>query len=231
MLLVQDIDLIDKQARVSIAKYHCKCSRTDNWNIPFIGFFFQLIFRDKLPFPKMFLVNVLYKGALSVDKWLYLGSSLYKAYDTNQEFMDNYPHGVYSLIPPGRLVYKSLVQWSYPKIMQLTRIVWRKYSRVFCFGSGFSICAALVLFYGLLFCSWGDSSAEVVATRSLPDYLHESKIVGYVDLPGVTPSYRFLYKDTEFTSDELLQDGFDLKGFGDSRVQVSLGGKYVYITK
>lgn len=231
LLLVQDIDLIDKQFRTTIAKYHCKCSRTDNWNLPFIGFIFRLFFREKLPFPKTFLVNVLYKGVLSVDKWVYFGKSLYNCYDTNQKFKDDYKHGAYSYLPPSYIKYKGCVHWTKDKILQLTRIVWRKYSRVVVFGIGFFMCLILFLVFNVSANFFGRNVGPVAVTAndSMPEYLKNCAIAGYTSLPDRMPVYRFVSGDNVFTSSELLQAGFNVVNLGSARCKILKGANYVYI--
>lgn len=231
LLLVQDIDLIDKQCRVAIAKYHCKCSRTDNWNLPFIGFFFRLLFGEKFPFPKVFLVNVLYKNVLSVDKWWYFGNSLYDCYDTNQEFNDDYNHGVFSYLPPSYLVYKGKVKWTGLKIMTLTKIIWRKYSRLVVFGIGFFMCLILFTLFNVSANFFGRSVEPVVQSKidSIPSYLSNCKIIGYTSLPDRVPVYILQSDDDIFDSKELLQAGFNITNLGSDRLKVGRGSNYVFI--
>lgn len=102
LFIVQDIALVDKQAREALAEHVVYCRRLDRLNIPFLGFFFKLIFGKKLPGPKVHLAIVKYgdrETSLIVDRWLYRGRDLYQAYDTKQVFRDS-DDGVYQLLPP-----------------------------------------------------------------------------------------------------------------------------------
>lgn len=80
--IIQDVSVMDSQARESFAEHVVYCRRMDRFNIPFL----------KLPLPKVHLAVVKYGDgayAPTVDRWWYNGKHLYNAYDTEQVFSAN----------------------------------------------------------------------------------------------------------------------------------------------
>jgi hypothetical protein len=131
LLIVQNIELIDKQARLTLNELHGHCMRTDRIPLPLIGWLFRLFTGSALKLPQVHMCNIFYgegHGKIKVQSKFYRGKDLYNAYDTNQIFRDDYEHGTYCLLPPGYRSYKSAVKnWGY--YMRLTKILWRKYER------------------------------------------------------------------------------------------------------
>lgn len=86
--IVQDISLIDKQIREALVEHLVICKRMDRLSIPFVTSISKLFGFRIMP-PKLHLAIVRY-GILPAspisDRWLYRGSSLYRAYDTRQIF-------------------------------------------------------------------------------------------------------------------------------------------------
>lgn len=100
--IIQDLEVMDKQARLMFAEHVVYCRRSDRFTIPFLSSIWK-IFTDKpLPFPKLHLGFVKYGDKDSspvVDRWVYRGTDLYNAYDTAQIFKED-NNGVYQLLPP-----------------------------------------------------------------------------------------------------------------------------------
>lgn len=97
IFLVQNISMIDAQVRDALCEYLVVCRRTDRLTIPLTNFH---------P-PKIHSGRVYYGDRedkeLFQERWLYKGTKLYNAYDTEQAFVppDFYQHGCgYSLLPP-----------------------------------------------------------------------------------------------------------------------------------
>lgn len=93
-LLAQHPKQIDLQVREALVEFHVICRRADRIKIPF------------LPFrpPRVHIAYVRYgldQHALLSDRWIYRGNSLFAAYNTDQKFLSNYPHGIHSMLPPG----------------------------------------------------------------------------------------------------------------------------------
>lgn len=105
-LIVQNINVIDKQIRESIAEHVVYINRLDRVKIPFIsaiGRFATLGFWNGC-LPKMHYAIVKYGAkynSMKVDEWFYRGSEFYDFYDTTQEYDKEYEKGSYSMLPPG----------------------------------------------------------------------------------------------------------------------------------
>lgn len=139
IFLVQDISMIDKQARKSVSEHVGYCRRVDKMSIPFFDPLFKLVFGRAIPKPKMH-VCVVRMGDLphspKVDTMSYIGTHLYASYDTKQTFRDNYPHGLHTVLPPwythGR--YQRARDWK--TIMRITKIYLRRFSKVGILAAG-----------------------------------------------------------------------------------------------
>lgn len=100
--LVQDISVVDKQARVILAEHVVYCKRTDRLKIPILGFLFKYFTGKRLSPPKAHVATVKYgdgETALTVDTWAYLGRDLYECYDTEQVFLPD-SGGTRRMLPP-----------------------------------------------------------------------------------------------------------------------------------
>lgn len=100
--IVQDLSVLDKQARVMFAEHVVYCRRSDRFNIPFVSFFWKLFTDKGLPLPKVHIGFVRYGDTANskiVDKWVYRGTNLYNAYDTAQIFTEKSDE-LYSYVPP-----------------------------------------------------------------------------------------------------------------------------------
>lgn len=116
LILIQDENALDKQFRDLYGEHTVFCSRTDRLSIPVIGWLYSTFIGDKMPLPKVHLGSVYYNSGTGmpshVQTWMYKGTGLYDAYDTEQAFnTPDSPDGVYSYLPPytikGRYVSKG----------------------------------------------------------------------------------------------------------------------------
>lgn len=90
ILLCQDHEMIDKHIKTTCCDYLVQASRTDRRKIPYIGPVMEFMFLDST-MPKMHVYDVYYGMNATdsrVDRWQYVGKSLYDGYDTNQKFLD-----------------------------------------------------------------------------------------------------------------------------------------------
>ncbi|RJL50482.1 zonular occludens toxin domain-containing protein [Pectobacterium carotovorum] len=145
IFIIQDISLMDKQAREALAEHVVYCRRMDKLNIPVIGSFFSLFANSRLPLPKIHFGIVKYGDlpqSLTVDKWVYTGRDLYSSYDTKQIFTANYFSGSYCLIPP----YYTHGQFSIKKDFKFYRIYLKKTNRLFMIFSFLALGAAIGFF-------------------------------------------------------------------------------------
>lgn len=96
--IIQDVNVMDSQARDSFAEHVVYCRRLDRLPIPIISMI------ERFPLPKFHMAIVRYgdrENSLIVDRWFYTGKSLYKAYDTEQQFSANDEiQGICRILPP-----------------------------------------------------------------------------------------------------------------------------------
>lgn len=133
LLIVQDISIIDKQARECLAEHTVFCKRLDNLHVPFFGTVWKAITGYKMRLPRVHMGRVVYgdnEQALLSDRWVYRGTELFSAYDTKQLFLRDYPHGTHSVLTPWHLVGRHLRKKTpRERMAQHTRIIWKRYSR------------------------------------------------------------------------------------------------------
>lgn len=109
IFIVQDISIVDKQARQTLCEHLVIVRRLDRVSIPFFSFFFKL-FGMRLTFPKIHVCKVRYgdsEVSPVVDRWFYRGKNLYDIYDTEQVFIAS-DQGNYSMLTPWHLVGRYL---------------------------------------------------------------------------------------------------------------------------
>lgn len=98
--IVQDVGLLDKQARTTLFDYRVSCKRLDRLRIPFLGRILKLLSLGTISgnMPRVHLGVVTYgfgPGAPHADTWVYRGSDLYSAYRTTQLFTADRSSGNY----------------------------------------------------------------------------------------------------------------------------------------
>lgn len=101
LLIVQDLNIIDKQVRLALCEHLVSCRRLDRLPVPFLGKIASII-GFKFTLPKVHYAVVRYgqeRESPVVDRWIYKGRRFYKAYQTKQIFNPNYPHGTYCNMP------------------------------------------------------------------------------------------------------------------------------------
>jgi hypothetical protein len=91
MLIVQDKELLDKQARDALAEHVVYCKRLDRFRIPIVTSLVKIFTGADLRLPRLHVAIVKYGDSEqhpTVDRWFYRGSALYKGYDTKQVFAE-----------------------------------------------------------------------------------------------------------------------------------------------
>lgn len=150
IFIVQNIQIVDKQARLTMAEHVVYCRRLDKMTIPFLSIIWKLFTGSPLHLPRMHVASVRYGDqptSLIVDRWWYLGLDLYDCYDTKQVFSDFYPHSTYQLLPPWYAIGRYRLPLTWSKAMRLTRIHWKRFSRPIVAGAFFCVgVAAAILF-------------------------------------------------------------------------------------
>ncbi|GHD52511.1 Zonular occludens toxin (Zot) [Marinobacter persicus] len=146
IFIIQDVSMIDKQARKSVGEHVVYCRRLDRLKVPFIDSLYRFVFSKDMPKAKAHLGIVKYgdlPNSLTVDRWWYMARDLYPAYDTKQAFTDDYPHGIYQVLPPwythGRYAVKKDLRF----YMRMTRIYLKRFSKVVVLAGGIVAGAAI----------------------------------------------------------------------------------------
>lgn len=101
--ICQHPDQIDKQIRGSLMDHSVTCKRLDKMRLPWVGTLTKHLFGFELRPPKVHVATVRFgmeHNAQVADRWTYRGRGLYEAYDTEQVFVEDYPHGIFSYLPP-----------------------------------------------------------------------------------------------------------------------------------
>lgn len=128
IFIIQSIEILDKQARDTLAEHTVFCRRLDNIKIPYLGALTRFVFGKSVGLPRVHMGVVKYgtsTQSLTVERWFYRGSELYKFYDTRQVFLED-SGGMRSLLTPWHLVgrylppinYWSLVVWPFVIILK-----------------------------------------------------------------------------------------------------------------
>lgn len=139
LLIIQDISMIDKQARKSVAEHVVYCRRMDKLKYPIVDPIIKLFSGSNLPKPKIHMGVVKYgdlPDSLTVDRWWYQGKDIYPAYDTKQLFLEDYPHGMYQVLPPYYSHGRYGVKWTARNIMRITKIYLKRFSKAAVLSAG-----------------------------------------------------------------------------------------------
>lgn len=150
IFIVQNIAIVDKQARMCLAEHVVYCRRMDKMTIPFIGFLYKAFTGSRLPFPKLHVASVRYgdqQTSLIVDRWWYFGMDLYDCYDTKQAFSDFYSDSTYRLLPPWFTHGRYLIPLTWSRAVRLTKIHWKRFSRPVLSGAFFAAGIAAAIYF------------------------------------------------------------------------------------
>lgn len=222
-LAVQNVNVIDKQIRESIAEHVVYINRWDKMRVPFpfgpLGRLLTLgIWKGKLPKMHQAIVKLGAKHlAPKVDDWFYRGEDAYALYDTTQEYNKDYDKGSYCMLPPG--YWKRVIPRSKRVLgfyMRTTKIFFKRFRVVNAFFLGAVVSLVLTtLVYGT-YVLGRHFVAPVVSTVSQPSKPKESKplefsnyrIASYVVLPGRT---KYIFLDD--SGKRVTQEDLEVKGF------------------
>lgn len=126
ILIVQDISIVDNQAREALSEFTAFCKRLDNIRLPLVGGLMKLL---SLKLPKIHVARVVYGSSdtdVLSDRWFYRGTDLYSAYDTKQIFLTDYPHGPHSVLPPYYINKRTHAARGWGFLMRLTKVYLRR---------------------------------------------------------------------------------------------------------
>lgn len=145
-IIIQDISILDSQARDAIAELLVTCRRLDKLRVPFIAPIFKMITGINLTFPRIHRGKVTYADGLLSDVWTYRGNDLFACYDTRQTFLQSYPHGTHSILTPWHTHGRYSVPMTKENIMRITKIHWKRFKSPIAMAVGalLGICIAML---------------------------------------------------------------------------------------
>lgn len=232
MFIIQEIGILDKQVRLTLAEHTVFCRRLDRLNIPFIGPLFSLFtLGERLPLPRIHIGIVKYGNndrALIVDRWVYRGNGLFQCYDTKQRFSDSYPHGPFSYLPPWHTHGYRSITFTPGNYMRMTKIYWKRFRSPAAFALGSLIVAAYYTFTTPSIASVVPRSAPV-PTLEVKQF-ESAKIISYVQFPGQPVRAVLQLGEKRIQTNELIAQGYLIAG-DSSRLIITAGegGQYVSI--
>lgn len=145
-IIIQDISMLDSQARDAIGELLVTCKRLDKVRVPFIAPIFKMFTGINLTMPRIHRAKVSYADGLVSDVWVYRGNELFKCYDTRQSFIQNYPHGTHSLLTPWHTSGRYAVEMNWSNKMRITKIYWKRFASPVSLATGLLLGAfAMVL--------------------------------------------------------------------------------------
>ncbi|WP_404464038.1 assembly protein [Vreelandella aquamarina] len=210
IFLIQDLSIMDKQARVALAEHVVYCRRLDRVTLPFVGAIYSFFTGSKLPLPKVHLGIVKYGDStqsMTVERWTYTGRALYPAYDTKQAFSDHYPHGTFSVLPPWYTHGMHRVPRDARFYMKITRIYWKRFNRPFLSLASFALGCVLTLSVLVADRVNARNQETAIPTQELPD-LSNTRIASFSQF-GDRTTYRLIDSNRNTsTTDDLARQGF-----------------------
>jgi hypothetical protein len=252
ILIVQDISLIDSQARDALSEHVAFCKRLDNMRVPIITPLFALI-GIPLKFPKIHIARVVLGTSpadLMADRWVFRGTHLYSAYDTKQIFSPTNDFGSHSVLTPWHLNRLQLTKRNTDFFMRITKIYLKKLKAPLSIFAG--ILLGIGVSYGMTVKANDDFYLEYTKLQEgikkfesleipekVPDIPNERlkildglKIVGYSDISG-SRSYDLKTSEnssvegieTVFISSIDLSKSFDVQPVSPCHLRIGYGGK------
>ncbi len=144
-IIIQDISMLDSQARDAIGELVVTCKRLDKLRVPFVGGLIKLLTGFNPTMPRIHRAKVLYADGLISDVWVYRGNDLFRCYDTRQSFIQNYPHGTHSILPPWHTHGRFSITMTWSNIMRITKIYWKRFASPVSMATGLLLGAFAML--------------------------------------------------------------------------------------
>jgi len=219
ILIIQDIKLLDSQARNALAEHTVFCKRLDRIQVPLVGSLWKMLTGYRLTGPKVHVAKCVYgisEDDLVSDRWVYRGHNLYPAYDTKQLFLADYQNGVHSVLTPWHIRGRYKVKRDRKFYMRLTKIYWKRFSTPLAMGAGAFGGAAFAVMLGMY-----AISQDATADQEKPLQALAHKIVDQEEVPAPQPE-----------REDHLFDGYRIASYiqSDNKTQVTLqspGGLYM----
>ncbi|OHY89619.1 hypothetical protein BI375_23360 [Vibrio rotiferianus] len=228
IFIVQDISIVDKQARLALAEHTVFCRRLDRLQVPFLSTAVSLLTLGqlKLKFPKLHIGIVKYgdnTNSLTVDKWMLWGTDLYSSYDTKQMFRNNYEDGVYSILPPFYTHGRYTVPYTFRNLMRITKIYLRKYSRLTVFTAGVAVSFFVCSYIGVSESPIQSPVSVVDSSEKLTNILDGYTIESSMNPPNVAPSFVLVNDNVRLSSSQLYAMGYKAVSYGSCQIEVFKG--------
>lgn len=173
-IIIQDISMLDSQARDAIGELLVTCKRLDKLRVPFIAPIFKLFTGINLTMPRIHRAKVTYADGLVSDVWVYRGNDLFRCYDTRQSFIQNYPHGTHSVLTPWHTHGRYAVEMNWRNTMRITKIYWKRFASPVSLATGLLLGAFAMLLH----------SQPVVLPQQLNQVIPAAEIAPVPALPA-----------------------------------------------
>ena len=233
IFIVQDISIVDKQARLALAEHCVFCRRLDRMQIPVVSMLVTILTlgNARLTMPKLHVGIVKYgdnANSLTVDKWMLWGTDLYTSYDTKQMFRNNYEHGPYSVLPPAYIYnwYTNPFKRTPRNLMRLTKIVARKYSRPFAFLAGVIPAVLIMTFLNgnpIQEKQQASTDSSPTPKEQLSDLLAGYSIQSAMNPPGSLPRFELSNGPNRISSSQLYAQGLTASANGVCHITITDG--------
>lgn len=117
--LLHDVEQVDKQLRKSFFEFTTRHVSMRKVKIPFVGWAANLLFGGRVGYFPPFHTYSTRLGTeptgMRTDGGMFAAHDVHKAYDTQQKFSEDYPHGTHSVLSPwhvkGRHEAQALPWW------------------------------------------------------------------------------------------------------------------------
>lgn len=117
--LLHDVEQVDKQLRKSFFEFTVRHTSMRKVKIPFVGWIANALFGGRVGYFPPFHTYSTRLGTepmgMRTDGGMFSAADVHKAYDTQQRFSEDYPHGTHSVLSPwhvkGRYMPQALPWW------------------------------------------------------------------------------------------------------------------------
>lgn len=114
-LIIQDIDMLDSQARRALAEYTVFTRRLDRMRIPLFSALIKMATGRNVTLPRLHVGVVKYgdnRTMPTADRWIFRGTDKFQFYDTQQVFVDS-DSAVYSVLDPWTVAGRYMPRRSF----------------------------------------------------------------------------------------------------------------------
>lgn len=235
-IIIQDISMLDSQARDAIGELLVTCKRLDKIRVPIIGGMIKTLTGFNPTLPRIHRAKVAYADGLISDVWVYRGNDLFPCYDTRQSFIHNYSHGTHSILTPWHTHGRYSVTMTKENIMRITKIYWKRFKSPVALGAGLLIGA----FAMLLKMAPEPAQAALPQQQAHAEHQHDVKLAAKLSTLIITGSMRLTpdrveydFRDkvssTTISTSELTVAGVAFHPRGSCRVDADLNGHIIPI--